>query len=66
MAVEVVVEAEIFRCREIVRNGEKFGGCGLEVRARRFAFETESWAECEFKVMELTKVSAGCCAVVGS
>ncbi|ORY63819.1 hypothetical protein BCR35DRAFT_187160 [Leucosporidium creatinivorum] len=31
-------------------------GCGLEWRAVTFAFETETWAECNFKVMELTKV----------
>ncbi|POY71024.1 hypothetical protein BMF94_5949 [Rhodotorula taiwanensis] len=48
---------EVLRCTDIVkRNGEKISGCGSEWRTRRFAFETEAWAECAFKVMELTKV----------
>ncbi|GAA5880488.1 hypothetical protein JCM16303_005400 [Sporobolomyces ruberrimus] len=35
---------------------ENPGGCLLEFRKRRFVFETDAWAECRFKVMELTKV----------
>ncbi|GAA5907901.1 hypothetical protein JCM6882_001521 [Rhodosporidiobolus microsporus] len=52
-----VPQAEIWRCTDTVkRDGELVRGCGFQWRARRFAFETEAWAECDFKVMELTKV----------
>ncbi|GAA6034605.1 hypothetical protein JCM8097_005419 [Rhodosporidiobolus ruineniae] len=52
-----VPQADIYRCTDLVkRNGEMVGGCGFEWRGRRFCFETEAWAECDFKVMELTKV----------
>ncbi|GAA5824525.1 hypothetical protein JCM11251_000458 [Rhodosporidiobolus azoricus] len=52
-----VPQAEIWRCTDTVkRDGELIRGCGFQWRARRFAFETEAWAECGFKVMELTKV----------
>ncbi|GAA6051095.1 hypothetical protein JCM3770_004710 [Rhodotorula araucariae] len=51
-----VPQADIYRCTVTTnKKGEKVG-CGFEWRARRFAFETEAWAECDFKVMELTKV----------
>ncbi|GAA5979052.1 hypothetical protein JCM11641_004956 [Rhodosporidiobolus odoratus] len=50
-------QADIWRCTDIKkRNGDIVGGCGFEWRSRRFCFETEAWAECDFRVMELTKV----------
>ncbi|GAA5988260.1 hypothetical protein JCM10908_002134 [Rhodotorula pacifica] len=52
-----VPQDDVLRCTDTVkRNGERISGCGYEWRVRRFAFETEAWAECNFKVMELTKV----------
>ncbi|GAA6052067.1 hypothetical protein NBRC10513_002652 [Rhodotorula toruloides] len=52
-----VPPADIMRCTDIVkRDGGIIAGCGFERRIRRFAFETEAWAECNFLVMELTKV----------
>ncbi|GAA5880174.1 hypothetical protein JCM3774_006074 [Rhodotorula dairenensis] len=52
-----VPQDQVLRCTDTVkRNGERISGCGYEWRMRRFAFETEAWAECAFKVMELTKV----------
>lgn len=34
---------EIFRCSDARRNRELEKGCGLEFRARKFAFETSTW-----------------------
>ncbi|GAA6009141.1 hypothetical protein JCM10207_004280 [Rhodosporidiobolus poonsookiae] len=52
-----VVQADIYRCTDTVKqNKEVVGGCGFEWRNRRFVFETESWAECGWKIFELTKV----------
>ncbi|KAK4700308.1 ATP-dependent DNA helicase PIF1, partial [Phenoliferia sp. Uapishka_3] len=47
---------EIRKCSDSHRNGDLTKGCGLELRNYRFAFETETWAESNFQVMELTKV----------
>lgn len=47
---------QILKCADARRNNEIEKGCGLQFRERKFAFETEAWAECRFKVMELTKV----------
>ncbi|GAA5936423.1 hypothetical protein JCM10213_000315 [Rhodosporidiobolus nylandii] len=52
-----VPQSDIWRCTDLVkRNGEVVGGCGFEWRMRRFSFETETWAESDFRVLELTKV----------
>lgn len=52
-----VVTAPIVLCADRTIGGKLHKGCGLELRRRNFVFETETWAECQFKVMELTKVS---------
>ncbi|KAK4705979.1 ATP-dependent DNA helicase PIF1, partial [Phenoliferia sp. Uapishka_3] len=46
----------VIRCDNTVKAGKTSPGCGLETRRRRFVFESDTWSECEFKVMELTKV----------
>ncbi|SCV70016.1 BQ2448_1410 [Microbotryum intermedium] len=46
---------EVRKCVDGKRNAKIIKGCHLEVRVRKFAFETEAWAECDFHVMELTK-----------
>ncbi|GAA6062371.1 hypothetical protein JCM10212_004217 [Sporobolomyces blumeae] len=49
--------ASVLKCVDKKTGGGKvFPGCLLEWRTRTFVFETEAWAECDFKVMELTKV----------
>ncbi|GAA6014142.1 hypothetical protein JCM11491_004118 [Sporobolomyces phaffii] len=59
---EGVPPADVMKCvGPISKNKPKkddngFDGCLLETRKRRFVFETDAWAECQFKVMELTKV----------
>lgn len=40
---EGVEQSEVYRCSDRIINGEKKDGCGLEMRKRRFAFETEAW-----------------------
>ncbi|KAK4700120.1 ATP-dependent DNA helicase PIF1, partial [Phenoliferia sp. Uapishka_3] len=35
---------------------KKCNNCALQTRERTFAFETEAWAECAFRTIELTKV----------
>ncbi|KAL8292841.1 hypothetical protein RQP46_000535 [Phenoliferia psychrophenolica] len=47
---------EIRKCVDSRVNQELKKGCNLESRTYRFAFETETWAECDFQVMELTRV----------
>lgn len=49
-------QPEVLRCSDRYVDRKLISGCGLEWRAVTFAFETETWAECSFKVMELTKV----------
>ncbi|GAA5908707.1 hypothetical protein JCM5296_002682 [Sporobolomyces johnsonii] len=52
-----IEQATVMKCVDThLRNGGIKPGCHLEWRVRRFVFETEAWAECDFKVMELTKV----------
>ncbi|GAA5844694.1 hypothetical protein JCM9279_002884 [Rhodotorula babjevae] len=51
-----VPQADVHRCVTGTNKKGEPVGCGFEWRQRRFAFETEAWAECEFKIMELTKV----------
>ncbi|GAA5903502.1 DEAD/DEAH box helicase [Sporobolomyces salmoneus] len=54
-----VPDADVFKCvdsRKKKEGGAAFEGCLLEQRKRRFVFETDAWAECNFKIMELTKV----------
>ncbi|GAA5953293.1 hypothetical protein JCM3765_007464 [Sporobolomyces pararoseus] len=51
---EGIAEAPVYKCSDS-KNGA-FQGCLLESRRRVFAFETDAWAECQFHVMELTKV----------
>lgn len=40
---EVIEPVEVYRCSAFTVNGKMMEGCGLETRARRFVFETESW-----------------------
>ncbi|GAA5927655.1 hypothetical protein JCM1841_006074 [Sporobolomyces salmonicolor] len=52
-----IEQAPVIKCVDThLRTGGIKPGCHLEWRVRRFVFETEAWAECNFKVMELTKV----------
>lgn len=52
-------EPSVFRCsdRSPAAGGAK--GCGFEWRNVTFVFESDAWAECDFLVLELTKVSLG-------
>ncbi|GAA5935910.1 uncharacterized protein JCM15063_001846 [Sporobolomyces koalae] len=55
-----VPAAQIMKCVDPKwkdpKKAEHIGGCLLEYRQRRFVFETDAWSECQFQVMELTKV----------
>lgn len=53
---------KVLRCSDRWVNKQKELGCGFEWRDVTFPFETATWAECNFLVMELTKVRLGLAA----
>lgn len=52
-----VEPAPIMLCADRTVGGKLHKGCALELRQRHFVFETETWHECQFTIMELTKAS---------